>query len=55
MSAGRRRFSEFLANFADPLPGDFVDVDTGVILGRCANLAAVTYGQRASIGGSPGR
>lgn len=53
--AGRRRFGDFLAEYSEPLPGHYVDVDSGSEIGRCQNMAAVTYGQRASIGGNPDR
>ena len=51
--AGRRDFGEFLEEYTAAIPGTFVDVDTGRALGSCPNLAAVTHGQGAGIGGLP--
>ena len=53
--AGRRKFGDFLAQYAAPMAGTYTDVDTGATLGECGNMAAVTYGQRASIGGNSDR
>lgn len=53
--AGRRKFGDFLAEYAAPMRGSYVDVDTGQVLGSCENMTAVTYGQRPSLGGSPER
>ncbi len=52
---GRRQFGDFIAEFAQPVPGTFVDVESGEALGNCANLAAVTHGQGAGISGLPER
>ncbi len=49
--AGRRNFSDFLSEYVLPLPGRFINVDTGADVGPCANLLALTHGQRAGIGG----
>ncbi|KAK9826481.1 hypothetical protein WJX81_003658 [Elliptochloris bilobata] len=48
---GRRKYGEFLEGYAAPLEGRYMDVDSGADLGPCANLAALTHGQHASIGG----
>ncbi len=53
--AGRRDFGDFIAEYAGAVPGDFVDVESGEVLGTCANLAAVTHGQGAGISGLPER
>ena len=52
---GRRDFADFLGQYAASVPGEFVDVDSGTVLGSCPNLTAVTIGQRAGIGGAPDR
>ena len=54
-AAGRRNYAEFLSQYSPPLPGRFVDVDSGAQLGPCPDLAAVTHGQRPGIGGAPER
>lgn len=53
--AGRRNFADFLSQYIAPLPGRFVDVETGADLGPCPDLAAVTHGQRPGIGGAAER
>ena len=52
-NTGRRNFGAFIADYATPIPGTFVDVASGAILGACPNLAAVTHGQGAGISGLP--
>ena len=39
----------------EPMRAKYVAVDTGRVLGECSNLAAVTWGQGAAIGGHPYR
>ena len=51
----RRPFADFLEQYLAPVPGAFVDVDTGQLRGSCPNILAVTHGQRAGIGGAAGR
>lgn len=53
--AGRRDFGEFIAEYAGAVPGIFVDVESGKVVGACANMAAVTHGQGAGISGLPQR
>jgi tRNA-specific 2-thiouridylase len=53
--AGRRNFGAFLSQYIPPIPGRYVDVDSGAELGPCPDLAAVTNGQRPGIGGAPER
>lgn len=53
--AGRRNFGAFLSQYIPPMPGRYVDVDSGAELGPCPDLAAVTNGQRPGIGGAPER
>ena len=50
---GRRDFGEFIAEYAPPIPGRFLDVDSGAALGACPKLAALTHGQGAGISGLP--
>ncbi len=52
---GRRNFADFLSQYIPPLPGTYVSLDTGVPLGACPNILAVTHGQRPGIGGAAGR
>ncbi|EFN55599.1 hypothetical protein CHLNCDRAFT_35486 [Chlorella variabilis] len=52
---GRRNFAAFLGQYLAPLPGRYVDVGSGAVLGTCPDLAAVTHGQRPGIGGAPER
>ena len=54
-SPGRRNFAAFLGQYLAPLPGRYVDVGSGAVLGTCPDLAAVTHGQRPGIGGAPER
>lgn len=53
--AGRRNFSDFIAGYVEPIKARYIGVNTGKDLGECSNLAAVTWGQRAAIGGLPHR
>ena len=55
LCAGRRDFGDFMSQYVEPVPGQFVDVDTGRVLGPCSNTLAVTWGQRSAIGGMPDR
>ncbi|PRW33801.1 tRNA 2-thiouridine(34) synthase isoform B [Chlorella sorokiniana] len=52
---GRRNFGDFLSQYLPPLPGAYVDVDSGQGLGPCPDLHAVTHGQRPGIGGAHDR
>lgn len=54
-AVGRRNFADFLSQYIAPLPGRFVDVETGADLGPCPDIAAVTHGQRPGIGGAAQR
>lgn len=53
--SGRRNFGDFLSQYLPPLPGAYVDVDSGRRLGPCPDLHAVTHGQRPGIGGAHDR
>lgn len=50
---GNRRFSDFIAKYIEDRPGNFVDVDTGKILGRHNGVHQFTLGQRCRIAGGP--
>lgn len=52
---GRRNFADFLAQYTPPIPGTFVNVDSGLRMGPCPDIAAVTHGQRPGIGGAAER
>jgi tRNA U34 2-thiouridine synthase MnmA/TrmU len=53
---GRRSFGRFLEDYLTPKPGVYVDVESGRQLGTCANMLAVTVGQRAvGLGGQQQR
>lgn len=48
---GKRRFGEFLAQYAQLTPGAFVDADSGAVVGHHNGAQQFTVGQRARIGG----
>lgn len=53
---GRRSFGRFLEAYLPPRVGRYEDVDTGVVLGPCSNMLAVTVGQKAlGLGGQKSR
>lgn len=52
---GRRRFSDFLTDYVDSIPGTFIDIDTGKSIQECENITAMTIGQRPGIGGAAER
>lgn len=55
-ASGRRSFGEFLEEYAEPVQGQFVDVDQPERpLGVCRNMLALTHGQRAGISGATDR
>ena len=51
LRAGRREFGDFISDYTAPVPGHYVDVDTGRELGACANMLALTLGQGSGISG----
>ena len=55
MVAGRRNFADFISGYVEPMEARYAGVSTGRHMGDCPNLAAVTWGQRAPIGGLPER
>ncbi|EAT40320.1 AAEL007934-PA [Aedes aegypti] len=48
---GKRSFQDFIAEYIDTKPGDFVDFDTGKVVGTHKGLHHWTVGQKAKIGG----
>lgn len=52
---GRRHFARFIGGYVEPMKAKYLSVGTGRVLGECSNLAGVTWGQGAAIGGHPYR
>ena len=52
---GRRNFSNFLSQYLPPLPGEFIDIESGEKLADCSDITSVTFGQRPGIGGASQR
>lgn len=50
---GKRKFDEFLSEYIPQQPGNFIDIDTGDVLGKHQGLPFYTPGQGANIGGLP--
>ncbi|XP_043218226.1 mitochondrial tRNA-specific 2-thiouridylase 1-like isoform X1 [Amphibalanus amphitrite] len=48
---GKRNFSEFIAQYVDPRPGNFVDLETREVVGRHNGVHQWTVGQRCNIAG----
>lgn len=48
---GKRKFSDFMSEYVDAKPGDFVDIDTGEVLGQHQGIHRYTIGQGALISG----
>ncbi|CAM9127162.1 unnamed protein product [Chrysoparadoxa australica] len=51
----RKSFSNFLQQYVVPSPGEFIDVDTGAVVGQHDGYELYTIGQGARIGGQPCR
>ena len=47
---GERNFQRFIHNFLKPNPGDIIDIDTGVVIGKHNGLMNYTIGQRRNVG-----
>lgn len=43
---GKRRFSDFLSDYVSPMPGNFVDIDTGRIVKQHQGIHNYTIGQK---------
>ncbi|KAG4073295.1 hypothetical protein HA402_008641 [Bradysia odoriphaga] len=50
---GKRNFNEFIREYIEDRPGNFIDFDTGQILGCHKGLHYWTVGQRTRLAGSP--
>ncbi|XP_015584788.1 mitochondrial tRNA-specific 2-thiouridylase 1 isoform X2 [Cephus cinctus] len=50
---GSRRFKDFITEYVQNKSGNFVDIDTGVIVGTHEGIHQWTLGQRCKIGGKP--
>lgn len=50
---GKRDFGEFLDEYITPKPGNFIDIDTGAIMGQHKGITHYTIGQRAPVSGKP--
>ncbi|XP_014670864.1 PREDICTED: mitochondrial tRNA-specific 2-thiouridylase 1-like [Priapulus caudatus] len=50
---GSRDFKKFIRQYLDAKPGNFVDCDTGEVVGRHAGIHNYTLGQRCRLGGKP--
>uniref|UniRef100_A0A6Q2YZA1 Mitochondrial tRNA-specific 2-thiouridylase 1 n=1 Tax=Esox lucius TaxID=8010 RepID=A0A6Q2YZA1_ESOLU len=48
---GERNFEDFILEYLDPKPGNFVSIDNGKIMGQHKGWFTLTLGQRARIGG----
>lgn len=48
---GKRKFSDFLSEYVDPKPGNFVDIDSGAIVGQHNGIHNYTIGQGVSVSG----
>lgn len=48
---GKRKFSDFMSEYVSPMPGNFVDINTGQIVGRHQGIHNYTTGQGVNIGG----
>lgn len=48
---GERKFEDFILEYLEPRPGNFVSIETGKIMGEHKGWFTMTLGQRARIGG----
>lgn len=46
---GKRHFHDFIEDYMEPKPGNFIHVETGEVMGKHKGLHYWTYGQRAHI------
>jgi len=51
----KRRFGDFLLDYIGEQPGEFVDLESGLVLGKHRGAAQFTIGQKANIGGLKGK
>lgn len=52
---GRRKFSDFVDQYVEPVAGQYIDIDAPSVGIPCENVLSQTIGQRATIGGRPQR
>lgn len=50
---GRRTFQSFINDYIDIRPGEFVDIDSGKVVGSHKGIHNWTLGQRCNLSGSP--
>lgn len=50
---GRRNFQDFITQYVDERDGDFVDIDSGLVVGHHKGIHTWTIGQRCNLGGFP--
>ncbi|XP_008291021.1 mitochondrial tRNA-specific 2-thiouridylase 1 isoform X2 [Stegastes partitus] len=48
---GKREFENFILEYLEPKPGNFVSIEDGTVLGKHRGWFTLTLGQRARIGG----
>ncbi|XP_046428324.1 mitochondrial tRNA-specific 2-thiouridylase 1 isoform X1 [Neodiprion fabricii] len=48
---GKRRFQDFISEYVDKKPGNFIDLDTGTVVGKHNGIHHWTLGQGCRIGG----
>lgn len=48
---GRRNFQDFIAEYIDDQPGEFIDLDSGLSVGMHRGIHTWTVGQRCNLGG----
>ncbi|XP_070151079.1 mitochondrial tRNA-specific 2-thiouridylase 1 isoform X2 [Polyergus mexicanus] len=49
---GKREFQDFISEYIDDKPGEHVDLDSGLSIGKHSGIHKLTIGQRCRIGGS---
>lgn len=48
---GKRKFSDFMSEYIDAKAGDFIDIDSGAVIGRHRGIHHYTIGQGVLLGG----
>ncbi|XP_011257093.1 mitochondrial tRNA-specific 2-thiouridylase 1 [Camponotus floridanus] len=48
---GKREFQDFISEYIDDKPGEYVDLDSGLSIGKHNGIHKLTIGQRCRIGG----
>ncbi|XP_020508697.1 mitochondrial tRNA-specific 2-thiouridylase 1 [Labrus bergylta] len=49
---GKRNFEDFILEYLEPKPGNFVSIEDGTVMGKHKGWFTLTLGQRARIGGT---